>query len=92
MESLTHSDISTKRWQLSKDRTKKQMELMKEYDEKVFRPALKQLKEDCGKLGHVEGEWYYNGLGWSWVCCRYCEIRMKQCGPDDIVVDLITHE
>ena len=56
-------------------RKDKQQELMVEYDKEIYHPALKALREECGKQGHkanpnsfhqmanYEPRWYCNRCG-----------------------------
>lgn len=56
-------------------------EAMGDYQIRVYYPAMKQLREDCAKLGHHEGNYdqhyHDNGLGWSRLCCSYCREHLK---------------
>jgi hypothetical protein len=76
---------------IHRDRTAKMREAMKEYDETVHYPALKQLREDCAKLGHYKASeensdssrryydknYHDNGLGWAKLRCCYCDTAIK---------------
>ncbi len=63
---------------IQKAKREKVQEVMSEYDKTVYRPALKSLQEKCELLGHKEGIWESNGLGWEWVNCRYCHKTLKK--------------
>lgn len=66
------SEIGDRRRQIDKCRRKKLEELMGEYDKTVYYPAMKQLVEDCEKIGHSGGKYHDNGLGWHWFYCGKC--------------------
>ena len=57
---------------IQKERQVKTTELMEEYDENVYFPALKALQKECETLGHVRGKYHNNGLGWHWFWCNRC--------------------
>jgi hypothetical protein len=67
-------DIWKRRLEIDNERRKKTEELMKQYDEEVYFPALKQLQEDCIKIygEHEKTKYYNNGLGWEWWYCGRC--------------------
>jgi hypothetical protein len=67
------NDIWQRRNQIMRERSDKQRELMREYDQTFYRPALAKLVEDCGNLegGHDHGRWHDNGWGvGGWICSR----------------------
>ena len=68
--------------ELERDRRKKNAELMKEYDQAVYYPALKHLREECFKEGHRGHNFHDNGLGWTWFYCAKCGGRFDVHGPD----------
>ena len=54
--------------------------VMKDYDERVYRPAMKSLVERCAAAGHVRGKYHCNGRGWHWYWCNSCGTAMdKEC-------------
>lgn len=54
-------------------RIKKQRELMDDYDETVYRPALKSLQDECANIGHTPSPHVKdNGLGFFWKLCSKC--------------------
>jgi hypothetical protein len=63
-------------------RMEKNTELMREYDKTVYLPALKDVQERCGKVGHARGKFDDNGFGWSWYWCNRCGARFDIEGPD----------
>lgn len=77
------NDIWKERGILDKARRKKREELMREYDEATYYPALKSLRERCAQQGHREGSPFITGLGWVWVDCAYCGVRLKSIGPEE---------
>lgn len=70
------NDIWKRHQQLQRDRSKKMQELMKQYDEEVYYPTLKQIQEDCLKEhgSHAKTTFHDNGLGWSWWYCGRCGV------------------
>lgn len=68
--------------ELERDRRKKNQELMEEYDQTVYYPALKQLRQECFKEGHRGHNFHDNGLGWTWFYCAKCGGRYNIHGPD----------
>lgn len=64
-------------WKIEHDRREKMQELMKEYDETVYRPAIRELQERCGEKGHVRGTFHDNGIGAYWWYCSNCGARME---------------
>jgi hypothetical protein len=39
---------------------------------KQYQQDMKSLQEECGKLGHVRGKFWDNGLGTTWYYCAHC--------------------
>ena len=74
--SSTQPSVSDERWQIEKDRMKKQQELLLQYDQEVYYPAKKALYERCLKENgsHSQGTWHENGLGWGWWYCSRCGV------------------
>ena len=52
-------------------------EAMKDYDETVYGPAMKSLRERCAAIGHQRGRFHNNGLGYSWYWCSQCGAQME---------------
>jgi len=76
-------NIWIRRGEIDKTRREKMREVMDEYDDTVYYPALKQLREDCEKDGgHKGGTFHNNGLGWSWYYCGRCGGRYDIIGPN----------
>jgi hypothetical protein len=61
------------------ERMKFREEFLREYKEKIYEPARKVLKEECGKLGHrISWDTYHiNIVGNSSVGCAYCGILLR---------------
>lgn len=58
-------------------RIKMARELMKEYDETVYNPARKALREECAKVGHTPDErWDFTVLGRGYQHCSGCGITL----------------
>jgi hypothetical protein len=68
--------------EIERARRDKQHELMEAYDRTVYYPAMKQLREECSKLGHSDGKFHNNGFGWTWFYCGSCGGRYNIEGPD----------
>lgn len=74
--------IRNARHEIDQARTKKQYEVMDEYDRTVYRPAKKELYARCEARGHTAGTIHDNGLGWTFVYCSLCGGVMEKHGPD----------
>jgi hypothetical protein len=61
------------------EQMKFRVEFLREYKEKIYDPANKKLKEECGKLGHkISWDTYQiNIVGNSSVGCAYCGTLLK---------------
>ena len=61
---------------LDHDYHKTRRKMMEEYDKSVYYPARKALIEQCPHeaLAH----WWRNGIGWSWLECKFCGHRLDQ--------------
>jgi len=76
-------DIYKRYWTIQSDRRVKMNQLMLEYDETVYTPAMIQLRQDCEKDGgHRGGKYHDNGFGWSWFYCARCGARYDIKGPN----------
>jgi hypothetical protein len=73
---MTSTEVWRERNRLFSDKIRKVGELTREYMETVYYPALKKLQEECGRIGHVRGQFADNGFGCSWFYCNQCGIRM----------------
>lgn len=65
---------------LQRARSDRQMELMKDYDQEYYRPAILNIMKECEH--ESEGIWRRNGIGWSWTECRWCGHRLEE-GPTE---------
>lgn len=66
-----YSDVLTARRQ-------KLMSAMEEYDDSVYFPTVKKIREKCESVvGHKKGTFHDNGLGWSWFYCSLCGARFN---------------
>ena len=72
----TPLSVSDEYHKIKEDRYQKQQELMGQYDQEVYWPALKALYQRCvDEYGeHSKGRWYENGLGWGWYYCDRCGV------------------
>lgn len=68
--------------ELQDQRRQKLVDVMREYDETVYRPAVQKLKDRCAAVGHVRGKFHDNGLGWTWWYCNNCGTPFDKRGPD----------
>ena len=72
------------RLMIEEARRQKANELLKEYDEFVYKPALAALKakdeQVCAEKGHIPAAsgWHDNGCGWRWLECHRCHIRIDE--------------
>lgn len=57
---------------IHKDQRNKRSELMREYNDKVFYPALQDLKDECAASGHGPGHAWDDGHGQFRVSCTAC--------------------
>lgn len=77
------TDIWKERGILDKARREKRQELMREYDEATYYPAMKSLRARCAQLGHREAAPFVTSLGWVWIDCALCGSRIKSIGPEE---------
>jgi hypothetical protein len=70
--------IHGERQSIMRERGKKVAEMLKEYDETVYRPALSALKERCAAAGHGRLRLWDNGVGWAWNECPDCGSRVGE--------------
>jgi len=77
-DAIMNDDIFGRSIQIDKDRRNKMEELMEEYDRTVYFPALEQLRKDCEKKGHEEGEWKNNGISYGWRNCTICGVELDR--------------
>jgi hypothetical protein len=70
-------DIWEKRINIDNARRDKKIELMKEYDEKIYRPAINNLIEECSNIGH---QWRFKHLN----PFNYPIYRCDQCGKTEV--------
>lgn len=73
---MSEPSIGQERHQISMARSKKSQELLREYDETVYRPALSALRDRCEAAGHGRQRLWSNGLGWAWNECTACGARV----------------
>lgn len=65
------NDIAGRRYDIDRREREERALLLKDHQDK-FSAEYAKLKEDCGKVGHVMGRIWDNGLGWDWKVCAYC--------------------
>ena len=72
-----HYELYKRKQEMKMNRFHKERELMEQYDNEVYYPELKKLREDCEKIGHIKGRYHNNGLGWEWYYCECCDARLE---------------
>jgi hypothetical protein len=72
---MTGAGIRQVLFDLLIERTNESRRRMESYDREVYDPAVKTLQEQCQ---HEPGSWNGNGLGWSWLVCKWCGITMEE--------------
>ena len=71
------SEISKRRYELDKREREERMELLKDHSKK-FSQERAALIRDCEEIGHVEGKFWDNGLGFTWFYCCNCGGQIKE--------------
>jgi len=69
---MNHDDIWTKSLQLKKARREHMSKCMDSYDSNIHDPALKQLQEECEKLGHKFVFQQFTVGHYAYYSCDYC--------------------
>ena len=65
--------IFARKVRIEREHREKQTELMREYEETVYRPALKALREECAAAGHhPNGRWHLMVSGRAYQHCGNC--------------------
>jgi hypothetical protein len=68
-----NGSLHARKWQIESARRQKARELMKEYDETVYRPALAALVVECSAVGHFPNErWNFTVGGEAYQRCGSC--------------------
>ena len=75
-------EIWRKRRDIDQARREKMQDVMREYDNDVYRPAIEALVATCKAAGHSAGSTHDNGLGWVFVHCSACHGLISKHGPD----------
>lgn len=73
---MTGEETATAIRRLQIQRRQKQQDLMREYDQTIFHPTMRELIDSCPH--EDRGVWENNGLGWMWTECRWCGHRMQE--------------
>jgi hypothetical protein len=76
-----------KRKEIEQARREKMSELMRDYDDSVFYPALQAVKAECAAVGHGAKNHHNNGLGWIFISCVDCGATLEKHGPDGQVIE-----
>lgn len=71
------NEIWNRRVDIDRRERKERAELLKDHNDKYFKERAALIAE-CEKIGHVEGNFHDNGLGWTWFYCRNCGGRMSE--------------
>lgn len=69
---MTHDDIWRARLKIDSDRRREVEKRMDEYDRLTHHPALKQLRDNCGALGHKFVFKSFGPVYNPWYYCEYC--------------------
>lgn len=69
---MNHDDIWRERIRIDRVRRRELEKRMDEYDHCIHYPALKQLRDDCGALGHNFVFKSFGPVGNPWYICEYC--------------------
>lgn len=71
------SSIHSRKWEIESARRQKVRELLKGYDETVYRPALDALVKECSAVGHhPTGNWNFNVGGEAYQRCGSCGLTL----------------
>ena len=68
--------IFDRRRDMEKREREERDKLLKEHNLK-FRKERMAIYEDCGKIGHVKGQFWDNGVGYTWYNCQICGGRIE---------------
>jgi hypothetical protein len=76
---MNHDDILKEKSRLDRERGVKLREFLKEYDSRVYDPAVKRLRENCEKLGHKYSYHGYNFVRSHTIYkCNHCGISKHE--------------
>ena len=70
------TEIWEKMKALQKQERLERGELLKEHDEK-FNLLRQEIQQECEREGHVKGNFWDNGLGYTWYYCERCGAIME---------------
>lgn len=71
------SEIWQRRIEIDKREREERMELLKDHSKK-FSKERASLIRDCEEIGHIEGKFWDNGLGFTWFYCNQCGGQIKE--------------
>lgn len=78
---MDHNDIWKEKSRLERERGVKLREFLADYDSKVYNPNIKQLQENCEKLGHEYSFHGYNFIKSYTIIDVSCAIyKCNYCG------------
>lgn len=75
---MDHNDILKEKSNLNKERGYKLREFLHDYDSRIYNPAMKQLRENCKKIGHKYIARKYNIMGHIIYECYYCGVSKHE--------------
>jgi hypothetical protein len=77
---MNHDDIWREKLKIDRDIRREIAKCMDEYDRCIHQhhPTLKQLRDDCGTLGHKFGFKSFGPVGNPWYICEYCGLTKME--------------
>lgn len=74
---MTEKTIWSRRSELERREREERMELLKDHSKKFSQERAALIRE-CETIGHVEGKFWDNGLGFCWFYCANCGGQIKE--------------
>lgn len=76
---MNHKEIEEKKLKLWKERNSKMRDFLRDYDVKIYDPAMQDLRENCKKLGHEFTFHCYNiDHSHRIYKCNYCGVNKHE--------------
>jgi hypothetical protein len=70
---MNHQQIYDQKTKLLEERNSKMREFLRDYDDKIYNPAIKKIKQECEKIGHRFSFHGYNLVrSYRIYKCDYC--------------------
>lgn len=73
----TSSEIWQRRTEIDRRERNERMKLLEEHNKK-FSEERAALIRECEEIGHKEGKFWDNGLGYTWFYCNQCGGQIKE--------------